>query len=627
MAIMNTEKYTLEYANRQFLTLLDCETLEETAAVNLMDMAERIFALWQGKTVSFDFVNDFTHAHGMTVRMYADQIVFRDRSSIVLIGQDISAEAKRAELLVRAADKEREANQLKSVFLANMSHEIRTPMNAIIGLSQMAMMKEQTPENADMYGKISSSAKTLLSLINDILDFSKIEAEKLTVVEEEFILEDTISNVFLVAVEHVGSKPVEIMLDIEPDVPGVLCGDKSRLWQILKNLLDNAVKYTQKGRVVLSVSLREIAAGRARLRFRVTDTGLGMSKEQKDRLFTPFEQFHRDGTSAGTGLGLSITRNLVELLQGSITVTSAVGEGTVFEVMLPFRLPATAPGLIERACFGIMDDLKAAAPVLLIDDDALALKYMARLLKNVGLACKTAQDRNTALALATSHRPAFKLTILDSGLGRSVGESIALAKELRALSGDMRVLINCASAVPEAEFKAAGFSEIIVKPFVVSTFLQKVCSCTPDFGAETAPIEKHASFPKARVLLVEDNEINRIVAIGLLESFDVLPDVACDGREALEMLEKEPYDLVLMDMYMLVMDGHEATRIIREGNTPYRDIPIIAMTANVMPDDLARYRAEGMDGHIGKPIELGEVEAVLKKILPSRARSLPSSGG
>jgi signal transduction histidine kinase/CheY-like chemotaxis protein len=615
MAIMTQDRYTLEYANRQFLALLDCETIEETATINLMDMAERIFALWQGKTVSFEFTNEFTRRNSMTIRMYADQIVFRNRNCIVLIGQDVSAEAKRAELLMQAADKEREANQLKSVFLANMSHEIRTPMNAIIGLSQMALMKQQTAENADMYGKISSSAKTLLSLINDILDFSKIEAEKLTVVDEDFILEDTISNVFLVAVERIGSKPVEIMLDIDPDVPGILCGDKSRLWQILKNLLDNAVKYTQKGRVVLGISLREITAGRVRLRFRVSDTGLGLSPEQTKRLFNPFEQFHRDSSKAtGTGLGLSITKNLVELLNGSITVLSKVGEGTTFDVMMPFKLPPAAPGLIERASADIAEELKGVGPVLLIDDDPFALRYMARMLKNVGIACETAQNRETALKLAKGHVPAFKLAIIDCKQGEKE-KAAELAEELGEILGDMRMLIKSASGLPEGEAKAAGFADILEKPFVVSSFLHKVCSCLPEVDTYTEDKDKFASFPDARVLLVEDNEINRIVAMGLLEGFDILPDVCCDGKQALNMLEKNTYDLVLMDMFMPVMDGHEATKIIRGGEKPYRDVPIVAMTANVMPDDIARYKAEGMNGHIGKPIEMDEVEAVLKRIL------------
>jgi CheY-like chemotaxis protein len=337
-------------------------------------------------------------------------------------------------------------------------------------------------------------------------------------------------------------------------------------------------------------------------------------------LFTPFEQFHRGAVGAtGTGLGLSITRSLVELLHGTINVTSAVGEGTVFEVMLPFKLPASSPrlpGLIERACIGIADSLKDAGPVLLIDDDAHALKYMARILKSAGVACKTAQDRQAALRLARGGAPAFKLAILDSGM-RDI---------IEGLGGDIRVLVTAPGAA-ERELEAAGIADILEKPFVVSTFLQKVCSSAPEIGAGSAPTEKHASFPEARVLLVEDNEINRIVAMGLLESFDILPDVACDGREALDMLERKPYDLVLMDMFMPVMDGHEATRAIREGGRPYRDVPIVAMTANVMPDDIARYRAEGMDGHIGKPIELDEVERVLRRTLSPQLHGSPSSGG
>ncbi len=199
MAVMSMETGELEYANRQFLLLLNCESPEDAGYGDLTELAGQIFALWQGETMSFVYRNSYTDAHKLTIRLHADQIVFKGGMCFVLIGQDVTADAHRARLLSQAAEKEREANQLKSLFLANMSHEIRTPMNAILGLSQTALMREQSPENSAMYRNISSAAKTLLSLINDILDFSKIEAEKLNIVEEVFYLEETISNVFLVA--------------------------------------------------------------------------------------------------------------------------------------------------------------------------------------------------------------------------------------------------------------------------------------------------------------------------------------------------------------------------------------------------------------------------------------------
>jgi signal transduction histidine kinase/CheY-like chemotaxis protein len=584
MAILNPDTHTLVYANRQFLMLFDSGAPDEADRDMVAELSERIYALWQGQAMSFGYENNYTALNDMTIRFYADQIVFHGYICFVVIGQDISTEARRAVLLSQAAEKEREANQLKSLFLANMSHEIRTPMNAIVGLSQSAMMKEQSKENAATYGRICSAAKTLLSIINDILDFSKIEAEKLVIIDEEFVLEDTLANVFLVAVEHIEGKPVQVMLNISNEVPATLIGDKSRLWQILKNLLDNAVKYSLRGNVILSVAVDEAYQQELLLRFTISDNGVGMTEEQLSRLFMPFEQFHRDVTkAAGTGLGMSITKKLVDLLNGTITVTSRVNEGTTFTVVMPFRKPDDAQSLIakarETACGGY------EGPVLIVDDNPASALCMTEILNGGGIA--TTLDENAP----------YDAAIVDSSAGA------------RALRNGARIL----SVIPKSESDTVS-DDVLVKPFVPSELFRKLCGAQAGGGypddADALPV-----FKNARVLLVEDNEINQLVAESIMGNFGITPDIAGNGREALALLDANEYDLVLMDIVMPVLDGVSTAAIIRGGDKPYRNVNIVAMTANVMPDEIAGYLAAGMNGHLEKPINVDVFLATLKKFL------------
>jgi signal transduction histidine kinase/CheY-like chemotaxis protein len=585
MAIMNAATHSLEYANKQFLMLFDSEAAGETDSKMMSGLAEQIYAVWQGQAMSFGYENRYTVMHDMTIRFYADQIVFHGDICFVIIGHDISTEARRAALLSEAAEKEREANQLKSLFLANMSHEIRTPMNAIVGLSQSAMMKEQSKENTATYGRICSAAKTLLSIINDILDFSKIEAEKMVIVEEEFALEDTLANVFLVAVEHIEDKPVQVMLNIANEVPAMLIGDKSRLWQILKNLLDNAVKYSLKGNVILSVAVDEVYNEELRLRFTVSDNGVGMTEEQLSRLFNPFEQFHRDVTkAAGTGLGMSITRKLVDLLNGTITVTSKVNEGTTFTVNMPFKKPKDGQSLIAKAREAA--NCEYAGLVLIIDDNPASACYMSSILNIGGI--ETTQDENAPYTAA----------IIDS----------------TARTPTLRQDISKLSVVPKG-ISDTDYEDVLIKPFVPSELFRKLCGVQTSAGYSAMPNESLPVFSDAHVLLVEDNEVNQLVAVSIMEHFGIIPDIAENGSEALALLDKNEYDLVLMDIVMPVLDGVATTAIIRKCDKPYRDINIIAMTANVMPDEISGYLAAGMNGHLEKPINVDLFLAALTKFL------------
>ncbi len=611
MGIIDSNENRLEYANDAFMDIFGYTETEQSDRLDLALIIERFYACWQGTTVVFEYEND------LHLKIYADQIIFLGKHCIVLIAQDITAEVKQTQYLAEAANKEREANALKGTFLANMSHEIRTPMNAIIGLSQLALMKEQSLENFDFFSKICSSAKNLLSIINDILDFSKIEAEKMDFVEDVFNLEETIVNAFLVATDRVDDKPVEILLDMHPDVPYYLMGDKTRLWQVLKNILDNSVKYTNEGRIILRVSLKSEDEERVILTFHIQDTGVGMTDEQTEKLFAPFEQFHRSTKKAGTGLGMSITKRLIDMMSGEIRIESTLGEGSDFYVTIPFKRANNQKTMQDFMRETVGNQYGNIGSILLVDDDEYSLAFMSTILKNVNISSVMAQNTEQALDLvriSVENNAPFAVMIIDYRLGEENG--IELAKKINALSENTKLLLVTAYAkrlLSDALLEEVGFRDIIEKPYVVSTFLQKVCNVFPE---TRAVLKMHNNrFPNARILLCEDNEINQMVVSGILSNFDIEPIIARDGAEALSILEKNKVDLILMDIMMPIMDGHEATRAIRQSSKPYKDVPIFAMTANVMSDEVEKCLAEGMNGHLEKPIDIEKFQNVLEEYL------------
>lgn len=554
----------------------------------------------------------------MHLKVNAAQITFLGKPCIALIVQDITAEFKQARYLAEAANKEKEANNLKSIFLANMSHEIRTPMNAIIGLSQLALMKEQHPENLDFFNKIYSSAKNLLTIINDILDFSKIEAEKMDFVEDVFSLEETVINAFLVATDRVENKPVEILLNMGPQVPYFLLGDKTRLWQVLRNIIDNSVKYTHKGRITLTIAPVKEDEDMVVLDFIIKDTGVGMTGAQIEKIFRPFEQFHRDNSKkAGTGLGMAITKRLIDMMRGEIKVTSTVNEGSEFAVTIPFKRADNQKSMLDFMKETVGKHYGNIGSILLVDDDEYSLAFMSAILKNVNISSAMARTSAEALAqvqAAADNDTPFSVIILDYMLGEENG--IELAKQIGAISENTKLLLVTAYVkriLSPKLVEAAGIRDIIEKPYVISAFLQKVLNVIPE--KVQLPVVRNARYPHARILLCEDNEINQMVVAGILENFDIVPVIAGDGAAALERLEEEPFDLVLMDIMMPVMDGHEATAAIRQSNKSYKDVPIYAMTANVMSDEVARCFAEGMNGHLEKPIDIEKFQAVLERYL------------
>lgn len=519
------------------------------------------------------------------------------------------------ELVDQVIEEQKKTSDLKSRFLVNMSHEIRTPMNAIIGLSQLALMKDQNEENRDTFRKINTSSKNLLSIINDILDFSKIEANKLDLVEDQFNLEEVVSNALFVASERLGDKKVEMSLIMDPGVPYQLFGDKTRVWQVLKNVLDNAAKYTLEGRIILNISTASRSDEKTHVMFSVCDTGMGISEEQQKHLFTPFEQFHNKGVTQnmGTGLGMSITKELVELMDGSIDIQSREGVGTTVTIILGLK---NVP--VSRSMFEVMSNFEVTAKrVLIVDDDQISCEIMTGLLDLVGVpaACAhSAEEAYEAALRQTESGSPFDVVIMDYMLGDEDG--IEVAGKLRNTScKSSRFLLVSAyiRKLSASAIRDAGFYDQLEKPFVPSLFMQRVSSSLKDDPTESIAL---CQFPSARVLLCDDNEFNRDVATGMLSAFGILPVVAEHGGEAIELLERHVFDLVLMDLMMPVMDGYEAAKRIRQSGKPYSNIPIIAMTANVMKEDIDRCAAVGMDGHIGKPLDINVVMHQLQKYIP-----------
>ena len=523
----------------------------------------------------------------------------------------------------------KKAGELKNRFLVNMSHEIRTPMNAIIGFSDIAAMKDQSEENRETFRKISMAAKNLLSIISNILDFAKIESGNLDLSESDFDLEALAADSFMAAYDKIGDKKVEMLLDIQPDVPCFLFGDKTRLSQIFKNLISNSAKYTTEGRIVLEVSLAPASEAtkdpeKTYLKFRVHDTGIGMSEAQLKKLFIPFEQFLTKGSrqNMGTGLGLSLTRQLVLLMGGSIWVDSKPDVGTYVDVVIGFG-PARSTATLQEI---IGEYHVSAKKILIVDDDKYARKIMQELLAFVSLEASCASSGEEAIALTKEsflQDDPYDLIILDYMMEGKNG--IETARDLSEYTqGKTKLLMVSAYTrlLVEKDIKDAGFDQVIEKPFFPSAFIKCLCD-TMYAKTEQKKKDDFTPFFGAKILVCEDNEINQEVVAGLLDMIGIVPDIAANGREGIEFLDRQQYHMVFMDVLMPEMNGYEATEAIRNSDKPYKDIPIVAMTANVMQTEIDKCLQCGMNSHVGKPIEMETVYRELVSYLPPQTRKSP----
>ncbi|MCP4177034.1 MAG: transporter substrate-binding domain-containing protein [bacterium] len=560
-------------------------------------------------------------------KVYALCGISTDITEIKQIQNELAVAKKTAE----------DATKSKSDFLANMSHEIRTPMNAVIGMTHLALQTELSRKQFDYLSKIDISAKSLLKIINDILDFSKIEAGKMDIEEIDFDLDKVLDNLAnIISVKAKGKENLELLFNVDPDIPIKLRGDPLRLGQVLINLCNNAVKFTEVGEIIVTIQKKSIYENKADIQFSISDSGIGMTKEQLNKLFKSFSQADTSTTRkfGGTGLGLAISKQLVEMMGGQIRVESEQERGSTFIFNSVFSLQDDK--LNEGEKLLPKPDLRALK-TLVVDDNSSSREIIQRALESLSFAVKAVSSGQKAIEELENceEHNLYKLVIMDWKMPEMDGletiREIKLDKKVKILPKFIMVTAyGREDVVKDAE--EMGVDGFLVKPFNNSVLFDTVIECF----REKTESEKKLYYKKkngikdlkpiqgAKILLTDDNEINRQVGRELLENMLLDVSIAINGREAVDKVLENSYDIVLMDIQMPVMDGFEATKKIRSnGKRNIENLPIIAMTANAMAGDREKSINAGMDDHITKPIDPEKLLQAMLKWIPDKERKIP----